>query len=98
MKLIVLNLPRDFTEEALAELFKPNGKIAACSVVTDDATGVSKGFGFVEMAYKKDARFAIKRLHNSKLGENRIRVKPADQPEIGKSETGNPEPGKTDTE
>lgn len=77
MKLIVLNLPRDVTEDALAELFTPNGKVAACSVVTDSETGMSKGFGFVEMAYRKDARFAIKRLHNSKLGENRIRVKPA---------------------
>ena len=84
MKLIVLNLPRDFTEEALAELFTPNGKIAACSIVTDDETGTSKGFGFVEMAYKKDARFAIKRLHNSTLGKNRIRVKPADQQDSGK--------------
>lgn len=78
MKLIVLNLPRDFSEEALAELFRPNGTVAACSIVTDEETGMSKGFGFVEMAYRKDARFAIKRLHNSKLGENRIRVKPVE--------------------
>ena len=91
MKLIVLNLPRDFTEEALAELFKPNGTIAACSIVTDDETGTSKGFGFVEMAYKKDARFAIKRLHNSSLGKNRIRVKPADPTDGEKPDTGKPE-------
>ncbi len=76
MKLIVLNLPRDFTEEALADLFRPNGTVASCSIVTDDETGTSKGFAFVEMAYRKDARFAIKRLHNSKIGDKRIRVKP----------------------
>lgn len=87
MKLIVLNLPRDFTEEALVELFLPNGKIAACSIVTDEETGTSKGFGFVEMAYKKDARFAIKRLHNSMLDGKRIRVKPADRTETGSAET-----------
>lgn len=81
MKLIVLNLPRDITEEALTELFLPNGKVASCSIVTDEETGTSKGFGFVEMAYRKDARFAIKRLHNSKLGDKRLRVKPADEPE-----------------
>ena len=78
MKLIVLNLPRDFTEEALADLFKPNGTIAACSIVTDEATGASKGFGFVEMAYRQDARFAITRLHHRKLGKNRLRVKPVE--------------------
>lgn len=81
MKLIVLNLPRDVTEDALRELFLPNGKIASCSIVTDDETGASKGFGFVEMAYRKDARFAIKRLHNSKLGDKRIRVKVAEETE-----------------
>ena len=77
MKLIVLNLPREVSEEALAELFEPNGKVASCSIVTDDETGVSKGFGFVEMAYRKDARFAIKRLNNSNIAGKRLRVKPA---------------------
>lgn len=98
MKLIVLNLPRDFTEEALRELFKPNGTIAACSVVTDDETGTSKGFGFVEMAYKKDARFAIKRLHNSTLGKNRIRVKPAEPEGVEKPDTKKTGTDKPETE
>lgn len=98
MKLIVLNLPRDFTEEALVELFLPNGKIAACSIVTDEETGTSKGFGFVEMAYKKDARFAIKRLHNSMLDGKRIRVKPADRAETGSTNTGSTATGSADTE
>lgn len=98
MKLIVLNLPRDFTEEALEELFLPNGKIAACSIVTDEETGTSKGFGFVEMAYKKDARFAIKRLHNSTLDGKRIRVKPADRTETGSADTGSTNTGSTETD
>jgi RNA recognition motif-containing protein len=98
MKLIVLNLPRDFTEEALEELFLPNGKIAACSIVTDEETGTSKGFGFVEMAYKKDARFAIKRLHNSTLDGKRIRVKPADRTETGAAETGSVDTGSSETD
>ena len=98
MKLIVLNLPRDFTEDALEELFLSNGKIAACSIVTDEETGTSKGFGFVEMAYKKDARFAIKRLHNSMLGGKRIRVKPADRTETGAAETGSVDTGSSETD
>ena len=83
MKLIVLNLPRDVSEEVLAKMFEPNGKVASCSIVTDDETGVSKGFGFVEMAYRKDARFAIKRLHNTNIAGKRIRVKPAAEPGPG---------------
>lgn len=78
MKLIVLNLPRDLSEEALANLFKVHGDIKACSLVIDDKTKVSKGFGFVEMALESEALNAIKQLHGSKVNKNKIRVKPAD--------------------
>jgi len=77
MKLIVLNLPRDLSEDDLAELFKAHGDIKACNLVMDDKTGTSKGFGFVEMASETDAETAIKQLHGSKMGKNKIRVKPA---------------------
>ena len=46
---MALNLPRDFTEQQLAELFKWYGNIKACTLVLDETTGKSKGFGFVEM-------------------------------------------------
>ena len=78
MKLLVLNLPRDLRQDALAELFKAHGNIKACNLVIDDKTGVSKGFGFVEMAQEDEALIAIKELHGCKLGKNKIRVKPAD--------------------
>jgi len=78
MKLIVLNLPRDFSEDALAKLFKAYGNIKACNLVLDDKTGTSKGFGFVEMALEKEAKTAITELHGSKVNNNKIRVKPAD--------------------
>ena len=75
MKLIVLNLPRDFTEGALAELFKVHGDIKACDLVLDEITGQSKGFGFVKMALEHEAEIVIKALHGSKLNKNTIRVK-----------------------
>jgi len=87
MKIIVLNLPRDVTGDALTELFAVHGKIVACDIVSDAATGESKGFGFVVMPKKREALVAIKRLHNTKLGEKRIRVKLADRPQNGGSET-----------
>lgn len=80
MKIIALNLPRDLSGDALAELFGEHGKIAACNIVSDKTTGGSKGFGFVDMPNKREAQTAIKRLHNTKLGDNRIRVKLADRP------------------
>ncbi|NQV43559.1 MAG: RNA-binding protein [Rhodospirillales bacterium] len=79
MKLIVLNLPRDFSEDALAKLFKSHGNIKACNLVIDAETGTSKGFGFVEMALEHEAVAAIEELHGSKISKNKIRVKPADE-------------------
>lgn len=77
MKLIVLNLPRDFSEDALAKLFKVHGNIKGCDLVIDPHTGISKGFGFVEMALDHEAAIAIEALHGSKLSKQKIRVKEA---------------------
>ena len=38
MKLIVLNLPRDLSEDELAKLFKNFGDIKACDLVMDAKT------------------------------------------------------------
>ena len=78
MKLIVLNLPRDFKEQSVAELFKAYGNIKGCDLVMDKVTGKSKGFAFVEMALDHEAEIAIRELHGSKAGKNKIRVKQAD--------------------
>lgn len=78
MKLIALNLPRDFDENALAALFKAHGNIKGCTIVMDDRTGKSKGFGFVEMALEHEGEEAIKALHGSQQGKSKIRVKKAD--------------------
>lgn len=78
MKLIALNLPRDFTENELAKLFKNHGNIKSCTLVMDENKGISKGFGFVEMALEHEGIEAIKQLHGSTLGKNKIRVKQAD--------------------
>ena len=75
MKLIALNLPRDLSEQSLALIFKKIGDIKSCTLVIDKYTGISKGFGFVEMASDHDAETAIKELHGSKIGKNKIRIK-----------------------
>ncbi|NQU56367.1 MAG: RNA-binding protein [Rhodospirillales bacterium] len=77
MKLMVLNLPRDFTEDELAKLFKTYGNIKGCDLVIDPNTGVSKGFGFVEMALDHEADIVIEALHGSMLKKHKIRVKAA---------------------
>ena len=75
MKLIALNLPRDLSEQSLALIFKKIGDIKSCTVVIDKYTGISKGFGFVEMTLDHDGEVAIKTLHGTKIGKNKIRIK-----------------------
>ena len=75
MKLIVLNLPRDLSEQSLALLFKKIGGITSCNLIIDKYTGISKGFGFVEMTLNHEGENAIKELHGTKIGKNKIRVK-----------------------
>jgi len=77
MKLIALNLPRNFKEDELAKLFKNYGNIKSCTLVMDEKTNKSKGFGFVEMALEHEGRNAIKELHNSSIDGIKIRVKQA---------------------
>lgn len=78
MKIIILNLARRTTKEELKALFEEFGTVQSCDLVLDKSTGRSKGFGFVEMPKSEEANLAIKSLNNKKLGNNRIRVKKAE--------------------
>lgn len=77
MKILVRNLDRSTTEDEIKEIFEEYGVVQSCSLVMDKKTGLSKGFGFVEMPRAGDAKSAIKNLNNSTLGNNSIRVKKA---------------------
>ena len=78
MKLLIRNLARDTTEQEMKNLFEPFGDVQSCTIVIDKSTGVSKGFGFVEMPKSGDAKAAIKSLNNQDVAGNKIRVKKAD--------------------
>ena len=79
MKLLVRNLDRSTTEEQLNELFQSFGKVQSCRLIVDQVSGLSKGFGFVEMPKAGEAKVAIKNLNNKTVGSNKIRVKKAEE-------------------
>jgi RNA recognition motif-containing protein len=79
MKLLVRNLARTTTEQALREMFEAHGKVQSCSLVIDKNTGKSKGFAFVEIPRPGDAKAAVKTLNGKELYGNIIRVKKAAQ-------------------
>jgi len=67
-KLYVGNLSYDTTEQQLRELFSQVGEITDLTVLSDGATGESRGFGFVEMATDEGADEAITRFNGYALG------------------------------
>ena len=78
MKLLVRNLARSTTEAELKAMFEAHGKVQSCTVVMDDKTDISKGFGFVEMPKPGDAKAAMKNLNGKDVDGNKIRVKKAE--------------------
>jgi RNA recognition motif-containing protein len=83
MRLYVGGLPYQTTEQDLIELFQEVGNVALATVITDRATGRSKGFGFVEMNDSEEARAAISRFNGTILGNRTITVNEAQERPAG---------------
>ena len=58
-RLYVGNLPEDVTESELTAMFTQAGAINTVRIVTNRATGRSKGFAFVEMEHGGDEAIAV---------------------------------------
>lgn len=78
MKLIIRNIARTTTEAELLALFTPFGHIQACNLVLDKKSGLSKGFGFVEIPKAGDAKAAMKAINGKLVDGNKLRVKKAE--------------------
>ncbi|MCW8880852.1 MAG: RNA-binding protein [Sedimenticola sp.] len=78
MKLLIRNLPRTTSEEELQALFEPYGAIQSCTIIMDKESGLSKGFGFINMPKPGEAKAAMKMLNGFDLAGSKIRVKKAD--------------------
>lgn len=62
MNIYVGNLPYTITEEELARLFAQYGDVISVTIISDRYTGRSKGFGFIEMANRREGEIAIAEL------------------------------------
>lgn len=72
--IFVGNLSYDASEADLRQVFERYGKVAGVRIVTDSATGRSRGFGFVDMPRLDDADEAVNRLNNTTLRGRPISV------------------------
>lgn len=59
MNIFVSNLNIATSSEMLWTLFEQFGTVASAVVITDSDTGISKGYGFVEMPNDEEAQTAI---------------------------------------
>ena len=75
MKLIIRNLSRTTTEPELLALFTPFGHVQACDLVLDKKSGLSKGFGFVEIPKAGEAKVAMKAINAKIVDGSKLRVK-----------------------
>jgi RNA recognition motif-containing protein len=73
-KLFVGNLSWKATEELLKEHFEVYGNVVSTKIITDQYTGKSKGFGFVEMESADAAEKAIAGLNDKPMLERNLRV------------------------
>ncbi len=76
-KLYVGNLSYNTHDEDLREAFSKIGEVVSVTLITDQATGRSKGFGFVEMATDEDAEKAISTMNGTNFMDRTITVNEA---------------------
>jgi len=77
MNIYVGNLSRQVTEEDLREAFEAFGQVATVTIIKDKFSGESRGFGFVEMPTKDEARSAITGLNDKELKGRTLNVNEA---------------------
>ena len=83
-RLYVGNLSFKTSEEGLRELFEGDGRqVVDCRIITDRATGRSRGFGFVEMATDEDAKKAIEAMDNFEIDGRALKVNFAQERQQG---------------
>jgi len=73
MNIYTGNLHYHLDEDELRLAFEEYGEVVSARIISDRATGRSKGFGFVEMSNDDEARKAIEELNGADLkGRNLI--------------------------
>lgn len=87
-RLYVGRLPQSKNAQDLNEMFAPCGTVESARIATDEATGQSRGFGFVRMSTDTEAEKAISQLNSTELEGRKLIVR------VAKSQTdkSNPAP------
>lgn len=74
MNIFIAGLTYQITEQDLRELFEEYGTVSSAKVITDNFTGRSRGFGFVEMEDDEAGHRAIDQLNDAEYDGRTITV------------------------
>jgi cold-inducible RNA-binding protein len=78
-RLYVGNLSFSSTVDTVREAFTRIGEVTDVHIVTDRATGQSRGFGFVTMGSPAEAQKAIESMNGANLDGRALRVNEAEE-------------------
>ena len=74
MNIYVGNLSAETTEDGLTAAFSAFGQVESVRIIRDQASGKSKGFGFVAMQNEQEAQTAINEMNGKELNGQTIKV------------------------
>ncbi|KAI0317988.1 hypothetical protein OF83DRAFT_1163669 [Amylostereum chailletii] len=72
------NVPYNYGEEQLIDVFKSVGQVVGFRLVFDRETGKPRGYGFCEFADHETALSAVRNLNNADVGGRPLRIDLAD--------------------
>ncbi len=75
--ILVGNLSLNVTEQDIRSLFDKHGVVRRCKMMTDRWTGLSRGFGFIQMKADSEAAEAIAALNGTDLEGKILKVNQA---------------------
>jgi len=84
------NLNFEISDTALRQIFGHAGGVEHAEVMKDRWTGLSRGFGFIDMMTAEDAVAAINELDGAEVMGRTLRVALAKPREISRRESGQP--------
>lgn len=71
------NLSFDASEGELRTLFGEYGEVDTVKIISDQFTGRSRGFGFIEMQNREEGLRAVKELDSRELGGRALKINEA---------------------
>jgi RNA recognition motif-containing protein len=79
IKVFIVGFPREMEAGQLKELFDEFGDVHQVTLITDQESGQSKGYAFVDFLDETGARLAIKELDGTLLNGRILNVRLADR-------------------